>query len=108
MQCCALAALLALVVFLAVLLDQGDGPGGGACCSEEELEEELATCAGAETAGGASVLEAALPSGRGCPWTGASGEEAVDGEWSRPTHPSELRRAGCQTWARGELPACAL
>ena len=45
---------------------------------------ELSACAGAETAGGASVLEAAVDDASLWSWGEASGEEA-DGEWSRPS-----------------------
>lgn len=59
---------------------------------------ELSACAGAGTAGGASVLEAAVDDASLWSWVTlaeASGEEAADGEWSRPTHPSGARPAGC-------------
>ena len=69
--------------------------GPGACCSEEELEVELSACAGAGTAGGASVLEAAVDDASLWSWAEVSGEETADGEWSRPTHPSGARPAGC-------------
>ena len=65
--CCACSACLALVVFLAVLLAQGEGSGRPSCCSDEELVDELTACAGAPALGGGSVLEAAVDCGSHTP-----------------------------------------
>ena len=65
--CWACSACLALVVFLAVRLAQGEASGKTSCCSDEELEEELTACAGGTALGGGSVLEAAVGGGSHTP-----------------------------------------
>ena len=65
--CWACSACLALVVFLAVLLAQGEASGKTSCCSDEELVEELTACAGGTALGGGSVLEAAVDGGSHTP-----------------------------------------
>ena len=55
--CCTCSACLALVVFLAVLVAQGEASGRTSCCSDEELVDELTACAGGAALGGGSVLE---------------------------------------------------